>query len=208
MRNFKFLKVGVIFSLLLFLYTNSFAQNFIIKDDLIDTRAKEKIIEIGNEVKSKIGVNVYVYATSGFGLNKDITTKEKIDYIKNYELDILKNLENPYVIITISLEDTHVNLYYSDSLEKIVDKNDILDGYVVPLLASKDKNTIASKVSAALLNGYAAIADKLANSKNIELESNIGNQGKIASTIWRVFIYFVLFAALLAYIYAILRKRK
>lgn len=112
------------------------------------------------------------------------------------------------MIITISLEDTHVNLYSSDSLEKIVDKNDILDGYVVPLLASKDKNTIASKVSAALLNGYAAIADKLANSKNIELESNIGNQGKIASTIWRVFIYFVLFAALLAYIYAILRKRK
>lgn len=208
MRNFKFLKVGVIFSLLLFLYTNSFAQNFIIKDDLIDTRAKEKIIEIGNEVKSKIGVNVYVYATSGFGLNKDIETKEKIDYIKNYELDILKTLEQPYVIITISLEDTHVNLYSSDSLEKIVDKNDILDGYVVPLLASKDKNTIASKVSAALLNGYAAIADKLANSKNIELESNIGNQGKIASTIWRVFIYFILLTALLAYIYAILRKRK
>src|SRR5574344_988851 len=208
MRNFKFLKVGVIFSLLLFLYTNSFAQNFIIKDDLIDTRAKEKIIEIGNEVKSKIGVNVYVYATSGFGLNKDITTKEKIDYIKNYELDILKTLEQPYVIITISLEDTHVNLYSSDSLEKIIDKNEILDDYVVPLLASKDKNTVGSKVSASVLNGYAAVADKLADSKNIELESNIGNQGRVASTIWRVFIYFVLLSALLAYIYAILRKRK
>ena len=208
MINFKFLKVGVIFSLLLFLYTNGFAQNFILKDDLIDIRAKDKIVEIGSEVKTKTGVNIYVYSTSSFNLDKDISTKDKIDYIKNYELDILKNLETPYVIITISLEDTHVNLYYSDTLEKIIDKNEILDDYVVPLLASKDKNTVGSKVSASVLNGYAAVADKLADSKNIELESNIGNQGRVASTIWRVFIYFVLLSALLAYIYAILRKRK
>ena len=134
MINFKFLKVGVIFSLLLFLYTNSFAQNFILKDDLIDIRAKDKIVEIGSEVKTKTGVNIYVYSTSSFNLDKDISTKDKIDYIKNYELNILKNLETPYVIITISLEDTHVNLYYSDTLEKIIDKNEILDDYVVPLL--------------------------------------------------------------------------
>ena len=152
MKNFNSLKVGVIFSLLLFLYTNGFAQNFILKDDLIDNRAKDKIVEIGNEVKTKTGVNIYVYSTSSFNLDKDISTKDKIDYIKNYELDILKNLETPYVIITISLEDTHVNLYYSDTLEKIIDKNEILDDYVVPLLASKDKNTVGSKVSASVLN--------------------------------------------------------
>ena len=46
-----------------------------------------------------------------------------------------------------------------------LNKNDILDGYVVPLLASKDKNTLFAKVSAATLNGYAAIADILAESK-------------------------------------------
>ena len=87
MINFKFLKVGVIFSLLLFLYTNGFAQNFILKDDLIDIRAKDKIVEIGSEVKTKTGVNIYVYSTSSFNLDKDISTKNKIDYIKNYELD-------------------------------------------------------------------------------------------------------------------------
>ena len=91
MINFKFLKVGVIFSLLLFLYTNSFAQNFILKDDLIDIRAKDKIVEIGSEVKTKTGVNIYVYSTSSFNLDKDISTKDKNFYIKNYYLDILKN---------------------------------------------------------------------------------------------------------------------
>ncbi|OCM00233.1 hypothetical protein AAX29_00231 [Aliarcobacter thereius] len=209
MRNINNLKVGVIFSLLLFLYTNSFAQNYIINDgNLIDIRAKNKIIEIGNEVKERLGVNIYVYTVENLGLETNISTKDKIEYIKVHEENIIKNLETPYVLMTLSLEDTHVNLYTSDNIKKIIDKNDILDDYVVPLLASKDKNSTASKVSAAILNGYAAIADKLADQKNIELESSIGNQGRVASTIWRVLIYFVILTALFAYVYAVLRKRK
>ena len=168
MRNINNLKVGVIFSLLLFLYTNSFAQNYIINDgNLIDIRAKNKIIEIGNEVKERLGVNIYVYTVENLGLETNISTKDKIEYIKVHEENIIKNLETPYVLMTLSLEDTHVNLYTSDNIKKIIDKNDILDDYVVPLLASKDKNSTASKVSAAILNGYAAIADKLADQKNI-----------------------------------------
>lgn len=209
MKRVNFLKVGVIFSLLLFLYTNSFAQNYILNDDdLIDIRAKDKILEIGNEVKSKLGVNIYLYVKGSLGLDSKIPTKDKIEYIKNYEANILKDLENPYVILTVALEDTHVNLYFSDSLKQIIDKNDILNGYVIPLLASKDKNTLASKISAASLNGYSAIADSLAISKNITLESNIGNEGKVSSTIWRVFVYFLVVSGLLAYTYAVLKKRR
>ncbi len=209
MKRVNFLKVGVIFSLLLFLYTNSFAQNYILNDDdLIDIRAKDKILEIGNEVKSKLGVNIYLYVKGSLGLDSKIPTKDKIEYIKNYEANILKDLEKPYVILTVALEDTHVNLYFSDSLKQIIDKNDILNGYVIPLLASKDKNTLASKISAASLNGYSAIADSLAISKNITLESNIGNEGKVSSTIWRVFVYFLVVSGLLAYTYAVLKKRK
>ena len=73
----------MIFSLLLFfIYKTVLLQNFILKDDLIDNRAKDKIVEIGNEVKTKTGVNIYVYSTSSFNLDKDISTKDKIDYIK------------------------------------------------------------------------------------------------------------------------------
>ena len=209
MKRLNFLKVGVIVSLLLFLYTNSFAQNYIITDDgLIDNRAKEKILQIGNELKSKLGVNIYLYVKGTLGIEPNTPTKDKIQFIKSYEENILKNLENPYVILTVSLEETHVNLYFSDSLKNIIDKNDILNGYVVPLLASKDKNTLPSKISAASLNGYSAIADALANSKNIVLESNIGNEGKVSSTIWRVFVYFLVISGLLAYTYAVLKKRK
>ncbi|MBL3519788.1 hypothetical protein ACNSOP_02625 [Aliarcobacter lanthieri] len=209
MKNLRFIKVGVIFSLLLFLYTNSFAQTYILNDDgLIDDRAKDKIIQMGSEVKSKLGVNIYVYAKSNLGLEQDTKTKDKIEKVKLNESELLKDLQNPYVLLTIYVEENMVNLSFSDSLKTIIDKNDILNGYVVPLLASKDKNTLYAKVSAATLNGYAAIADTLAEKQDIKLESSIGSAGKISSTIWRVFMYFLIISGLLAYTYAVLRKRK
>ncbi|MDX4012268.1 hypothetical protein Q6A86_04620 [Aliarcobacter skirrowii] len=208
MKRLDSLKVGVILSLLLFLYTNGFAQNFLLNGDLIDVRAKEKILQMGNEVKSKLGVNIYLDSKVDLNIDPKLPTKDRLNLIKKYEDNILKNLEQPYVLLTIAMEQMHVNLYFSDSLKNIIDKDDILNGYVVPLLASKDKNTLASKVSAATLNGYAAIADTLAESQKIKLESSIGSEGKVSSTIWRVFIYFLVISGLLAYTYAVLRKRK
>lgn len=209
MKNFSFKRVGVFFSLLLFLSSQAFSQNLILNDDnLIDPRAKEKILQMGSEVRNKLGVNIYLNVKTNLGLDKKIDTKNKILFIKDYENKIVKTLENPYVLLTVSLEETHVNLYFSDSLKGIINKDDILDSYVVPLLASKDKNTLPSKVSAAVLNGYAAISDILAESKNIKLETSIGSEGKVSSTIWRVFMYFIIVTGLLAYIVAVLRKRK
>ena len=209
MKRLNFLKVGVIFSLLFFFCQNIFAQDFIINDDkLIDDRAKEKINEIGNEVKSKLGVNVYVYVKSTLGLDENIKTKEKIDIIKNNESQIISTLEKPYVLLSVYVEETQVSLLFSDELKTVIDKDEILDGYVVPLLASKDKNTLFAKVSASSLNGYAAISDTIAESKNIKLESSIGSGGKVSSTIWRVLMYTIVILALFAYTYAVLIKRK
>ena len=210
MKNLVNLKIAVFFSLLFFLSQNLFAQVFILKDDgLIDARAQEKINQIGNEVKVKLGVNIYVYTIKGLNLPEELPMKKKFATIKNHENEILPTLKKPYILLTAFIEDTHVNLAYSDeSLRSIVDKDDILDGYVVPLLASKDKNTLFAKVSASMLNGYAAIADTLAQNKNVELETSIGNQGKVSSTIWRVFMYTMIVTGLLAYTYAVLRKRK
>lgn len=209
MKKINFIKIGVIFSLLFFFCQNLSAQEFILNDDkLIDDRAKEKINQIGAETKSKLGVNIYIYTKSTLGLEENIKTKDKIEFIKNYENQLLSSLEKPYVLLSLSVEDTHVNLLFSDELKSVLDKNDILNGYVVPLLASKDKNTLFAKVSAATLNGYAAIADTIAESKNIKLESSIGNAGKVSSTIWRVVMYTLIILGLLAYTYAILKKRK
>jgi hypothetical protein len=209
MKKLNSLRIGVILSLLFLFCQNLSAQNFILNDDkLIDDRAKEKINQIGAETKSKLGVNIYLYTKSTLGLDENIKTKDKIEFIKNHENQLLTTLEKPYVLLSVSVEETHVNLLFSDEFKNVLDKDDILNGYVVPLLASKDKNTLFAKVSAATLNGYAAIADTIAESKNVKLESSIGNSGKVSSTIWRVVMYTIIVLGLLAYTYAVLKKRK
>ena len=209
MKKLNSLRVGVILSLLFLFCQNLTAQTLILNDDkLIDDRAKEKINQIGAETKSKLGVNIYIYTKSTLGLDENIKTKDKLEVIKNHENQLLTTLEKPYVLLSVFVEETHVNLLFSDELKDVLNKDDILDGYVVPLLASKDKNTLFAKVSAATLNGYAAVADTIAESKNVKLESSIGNAGKISSTIWRVVMYTMIVVGLLAYTYAVLRKRK
>ncbi|PLY04290.1 MAG: hypothetical protein C0625_16535 [Arcobacter sp.] len=208
MFSSNYLKVAV-FSLLLFLSSYTYATTFVLSDDgLIDERTITKIEEIGNEAQSKLGVNIFVYIKNSLGLEQGISTKDKIKYIKKYENDITNSLVKPYVLLTMAVDDTHVNLIVSSEFEKVIDKNEILNGYVVPLLASKDKNSIFSKVSASVLNGYAAIADVIADSKDIKLESSIGSSGKIAGTVWKVLMYTLIVVGLLLYVFAVLKRKK
>ncbi len=208
MKNIINLKIGVIFSLLFFLSQNVFAGNFIINsDDLVDERAQKKINQMGDELKAKLNVNVYLNVKQNLSLAKDLPLKEKFAKIKAYEKEVVATLKKPYILLNMSASDLYVNILYSKGLDKLVNKDDILDGYVVPLLASKDKNTLFSKVSAAVLNGYAAIADTLAQKRNIELQTSIGNQGKISGTIWRVLMYTLIVISLLLYTYAVLRNK-
>ena len=197
-------------ALLLFLvfFNTAFASNYIIESDgLIDQRAIGKINEIGSEVKHKLGVNIYVYAKNDYGVNSE-NIKDRITRINEVENEVEKTLTKPYVLLTMALNQTHVNIIYSDKLKNIIDKDDILNGYVVPLLASKDKNTLFAKASAAILNGYAQIADVIAQSQGLKLESSIGSSGKTAGTIWKVFMYFLVVGGLLFYTYAVLKQKK
>jgi hypothetical protein len=205
------LNISRVFALLIFFTTLVLQANssFIIEDDnLIDKRAIKKISQIGLEVQSKLGVNIYIYAKNSY-INKQINSIDKrLQIIKSTENKIIRNLKKPYVLITLALDFTHVNIIYSNSLKNIIDKDDILDGYIVPLLASKDKNSLNAKVSAALLNGYAQVGDVLAQQKGIKLDSSIGSGGKTAGTIWKVFMYFLVIGGLLLYVYATLRAKK
>lgn len=210
MKAFHFNKAGVIFSLLLFFITLQASENkYILHDEgLVDPRASEKIFEIGSEVEKKIGSKIYLYLKYDYGISDDVSIKDKFAKIKEYESNIVKELDGSYVLITMSLDHTHVNLYKSSDLNEVVDKDDILNGYIIPLLASKDKNTLLSKTSAAMLNGYAQIGDVLAENKGIKLDSSLGSGGKTAGTIWKVFMYFLVIGGLLLYTYAVLKSKK
>lgn len=188
-----------------------FAQSFpfvLTHDGLIDERALNKIKEIGTEVKSKLGVEIYVDVKENNGIDTKLPREDRIKLMREKDAEILKNLKSPYVVLILSIDQAYANILMSKSLEDKIDKNDILDGYVIPLLASKDKNTLFAKTSAATLNGYAQIADSLASSKGIKLDSSIGSEGKTASTLWRVFMYTLVLAGIFLYAIVVLRERK
>ena len=198
-------------TLLLFFIPNinaSTTQYILSHDELIDKRAIEKINQIGSEVETKTGVRIYLFIKENYGIDDSLSMKERFEKIKLYENEILQTITAPYVLLTISLDQTHINLFVSEELNTIIDKNEILNDYIIPLLASKDKNNLFSKVSAALLNGYAQIGDEIAASKNLKLDSSIGSGGTTFSALWKVFMYFIIVTGLVAYTVAVLKSKK
>jgi len=203
-------KIKLLFLVLLYVLNLQATQNpyILTHDGLIDSRAQVKILEIGNESKAKLGINLYIDIKEDNGIDP----KEKRDIrktlMKEKEQEIVSKLEKPYAVLTISINQLYTNILMSEDLKKIIDRDDILDNYVIPLLASKDKNSLFAKTSAAVLNGFAQMADSVAESKNIKLESSIGSEGKTAGTIWKVFMYTLVVVGLFLYVVIILRERK
>jgi len=177
-------------------------------DGLIDQRAQDKILQIGNEAKQKLGINIYVDIKENNGINMSLSREERIELMKSIEKDIVKDLKKPYALLTIAIDQMYANILLSNDLKDIIDRDDILDGYVIPLLASKDKNTLFAKTSAALLNGFGQIADSVANSRDIKLESSMGNEGKVAGTIWKMLMYTLVLTGIILYAVIIMREKK
>lgn len=188
---------------------NAEQNPFILKHDgLIDKRAQEKIFQIGSEAKSKLNVNIYAFIIENNGIDTKLPIKERKVLMKQYEQMIVKDLKKPYAMLTIIIDQKYANILMSNELKEKMDRGDILDSYVIPLLASKDKNSLFAKTSAAMLNGYAQIADSIASSQNIKLESSIGSEGKTASTVWRVFMYTLVLTGIILYAVIVMRERK
>ena len=204
------MKIKLLFLLLLTISNLQAIQNpyILTHDGLIDIRAQDKILEIGNETKTKLKVNLYIDIKENNGIDpkEDRAIRQKL--MKEKEQLIVQNLQEPYAVLTISIDQLYTNILISDDLKDIIDRDDILDNYVIPLLASKDKNSLFAKTSAAVLNGFAQMADSVATSKNIKLESSIGSEGKTAGTIWKVFMYTLVVVGLFLYVVIILRERK
>jgi hypothetical protein len=193
---------------LLFVTLN--ANEFILSHDgLIDKRAQDKIKQIGEEVKSKLKANVYIHIVENNGIDTKLPRNIRILQMRNYDKKVISKVENKsnYIILTLVIDQMYANILMSKNFNNIIDKDDILDGYVIPLLASKDKNTLFAKTSAACLNGYAQIADVLALKKGLKLKSSIGNSGKVAGTIWKVFMYSLVLFGIIAYAIIIMRQK-
>ncbi|MBE3609545.1 hypothetical protein [Campylobacter californiensis] len=157
-----------------------FAQNFVIKNDqILSDMVVQKIEIIGTELKQKSGVSLFLAAYETFG--------ERGIYDEFRSL----NLKSPYAVLILGKNEHKVEIYADEETLKLFDKERILSPYpergtILPILTSKNGKDI---FNAALLNGYADIAEGIAASQNITLENSIGNANKTTLNFIRLLVY-------------------
>ncbi len=163
----------------IFLFSQSLAlgANFVINnDEILSQKVSVKLNEIGSELYAKSGINLVV------GIYKD------------GELEALfkeQNLSSPYVFLLLIKDKKKVEIFADSNTSKLFNKEQILSvnpesGTIIPILVSKNGKDI---YNAAILNGYADIAEQIASSLNFQLESSVGNSNKTTLNFLRFFIY-------------------
>ncbi len=166
---------------LLFFTLTLDAKVFITNENVIDKRAVERIETIGKELKEKTGITTHIVALQSLGKTPLIT----------YEQNLSKSFPKPYILLSIVIKEHQVDIQASKDVLDKFDREGVLSPYpwsgtILPILASKDGE---DKASAAILNGYGDIADQVAESSGIVLETSIGNANKNVINIIKVIFY-------------------
>ncbi len=176
-----FCRLGVRKFILIFIFLLSqslaLGANFVINnDEILSQKVSVKLNEIGSELYTKSGINLVV------GVYKD------------GELETLfkeQNLSSPYAFLLLIKGKKKVEIFADANTSKLFNKGQILSvnpesGTIIPILVSKNGKDI---YNAAILNGYADIAEQIASSLNLQLKSSVGNSNKTTLNFLRFFIY-------------------
>ena len=176
-----FCRLGVRKFILIFIFLLSqslaLGTNFVINnDEILSQKVSVKLNEIGSELYTKSGINLVV------GVYKD------------GELEALfkeQNLSSPYAFLLLIKDKKKVEIFADSNTLKLFNKEQILSvnpesGTIIPILVSKNGKDV---YNAAILNGYADIAEQIASNLNLQLESSVGNSNKTTLNFLRFFIY-------------------
>ena len=169
-------------------------------DGLVNQRAIGEIVKIGTEVKEKTGISLYLC------VKKSINNQK----IKDYEKKLASKLNKPFILLTMAANEQKVDIMPSPQTVKMIDIDAILSpftGTIIPILTSRKGE---DKYSAAMLNGYADIADRVSQKLGVKLNSSVGNTNRILINILRVIIYgsFLYFVIMYIRKKIIYKKRK
>ncbi|MEA1893432.1 MAG: 3-dehydroquinate dehydratase [Campylobacterota bacterium] len=208
------------------------ADEYLYKDEVLhNPEFRQSINKLGGELFDKTGIKLRLVS---------IKKIEGYKTIFEYEKDLIKEFNEPTILLIFSELDMKVDIYVSDnSLYKYFDKEQVLSpaaspmqavaiavtnatsfetfmamlgnygGTILPLIGLKAKEETLGKYSAALYNGYADIAEQVANSKDgIVLENEAGNANKLAILALKTFFYGFIIYAIIQYIRRILYRRK
>ena len=176
-----FCRLGVRKFILIFIFLLSqslaLGANFVINnDEILSQKVSVKLNEIGSELYAKSGINLVV------GVYKDGALEALFKE---------QNFSSPYAFLLLIKDKKKVEIFADSNTSKLFNKEQILSvnpesGTIIPILVSKNGKDV---YNAAILNGYADIAEQIASSLNLQLESSVGNSNKTTLNFLRFFIY-------------------
>ncbi|MFA5234118.1 MAG: 3-dehydroquinate dehydratase [Sulfurimonas sp.] len=211
--------------LTLFFHTLLSAQ-YLYKDELIFNPAFNAEVEkLGSELHQKTGIALRLV------MLKELPNKMNI---VEYEKELMKEFSEPTILLTFSEMDSKVDILANEpSLYEYFDKKQVLSpvssavqafviallnmdfsdmssgGTILPLLAQKAKEgEVLGKYSGSMFNGYADIAEQIAQSKGVMLENAVGNANQNSILLVKVLFYGFILYGIFLYIKRKLYLRK
>jgi len=198
------------------LFNTSLIAEYLYKDEVIFNPAFNAEIEkLGSELYQKTGISLKLMMLKELPNGMSIV---------EYEKEVMKDFSEPTILLTFSEMNSKVDILASEpSLYEYFNKKQILSpisspvqafiiavlsldfsdmtsgGTILPLLAQKaKKGEILGKYSGSMFNGYADIAEQIADSKDVVLENAVGNANKTSIMIVKVLFYgFILYGIVL-----------
>lgn len=167
--------------LVLVSFTSIFASPFI-KDELLNPKAKELVLKMATELKSKTGINGYIIATNDEmprGINM-------VEYVKKFE----GNLNKPYVIFIFAPSNQRIGIIPSSpELSALYDEVDVKDEAINVVRDEFDGNSAKDKYNIAIVQSFSELVDQIGKSKNVKMVTTIPNDTHFVVNIIRVLLY-------------------
>lgn len=192
----KILKDGFLAILLFIFPIGAFAFDGVLYNESV---LSPKVVEEINLISKELYQKTDIYTGVVIGDKADFKTLiQKTD-----------NLPKSYILLVLSKNSHKVDIIGSKGVLNLIDKEAILSPYsgtgsILPILAT-NKGDI---YNAAILNGYADIADRVAEARGVKLEHSIGNANRDTINILRILIYGFICFALLYYAQRRMKRKK
>ena len=216
--SLNFLIRGLRALVLIVTFQSTLVAQYLYKDEVIFNPAFNHSVDtLGAELYEKTGISLKLLMLKELpnGVN-----------IVEYEKNLMKDFSEPTILLTFSEMDSQVDiLAYPSSLYEHFNKKQVLSpisspvqafvigllnfdfsdmqsgGTILPLLSQKaKKGEILGKYSGSMFNGYADIAEQVAESKNIVLENAVGSANQYSIFAIKIIFYGTVLIAIYMYI--------
>lgn len=181
-----------------------FSQNFVLQNqgDILNPKSIDFIQQLSSELSEKTGIALYV------AVRDELVGENAKEARRAWKEEILSSLKAPYGVIFFVKSHKKIDIVLNPQI-KGIDSSEIITEYMVPILM-QEKGLPNPKISASILNGYAQLADEIAESKKVSLENNLVVDKSGSKNLVRYSIYAMLaiMLTIIALIYVFGRNKK